>query len=131
MQLIDESLQELIEGEVVKGRVLEVSKDEVVVDIGYKSEGIIRAAEFADDDGNITVAAGDEVEVLLETSSSIRARLSSTVWALVSMCTASAAGRKGECFRLLSTRSRSRTSPTTSAPTLGYSGRVWRAERSN
>ncbi len=66
MQLIDESLKELVEGEVVKGRVLEVSKDEVVVDIGYKSEGIIRAAEFADEDGNITVAAGDEVEVLLE-----------------------------------------------------------------
>ncbi len=66
MQLIDESLQELVEGEVVKGRVLEVSNDEVVVDIGYKSEGIIRAAEFADADGNITVAAGDEVEVLLE-----------------------------------------------------------------
>ena len=66
MQLIDESLKELVEGEVVKGLVLEVSKDEVVVDIGYKSEGIIRAAEFADEDGNITVAAGDEVEVLLE-----------------------------------------------------------------
>ncbi len=66
MQLIDESLQELIEGEVVKGRILEINKDEVVVDIGYKSEGIIRAAEFADDDGNITIAVGDEVEVLLE-----------------------------------------------------------------
>ncbi len=66
MQLIDESLQELVEGEVVKGIVLEVSKDEVVVDIGYKSEGIIRAAEFADEAGKITVAAGDEVEVLLE-----------------------------------------------------------------
>ncbi|MEE3273895.1 MAG: 30S ribosomal protein S1, partial [Acidobacteriota bacterium] len=42
LQLIDQSLQELVEGEVVKGRVLEVSRDEVVVDIGYKSEGIMR-----------------------------------------------------------------------------------------
>ena len=66
LQLIDQSLQELIEGEVVKGRVLEVSKDEIVVDIGYKSEGVIRAAEFADKDGNVSIAPGDEVEVLLE-----------------------------------------------------------------
>ena len=66
LQLIDQSLQELIEGEVVKGRVLEVSRDEVVVDIGYKSEGVMRAAEFADKDGNVSIAPGDEVEVLLE-----------------------------------------------------------------
>ena len=51
MQLIDESLQELVEGEVVRGRVLEVSGDEVIVDIGYKSEGIVRAEEFADAEG--------------------------------------------------------------------------------
>ncbi|MEE3151632.1 MAG: S1 RNA-binding domain-containing protein, partial [Acidobacteriota bacterium] len=66
LQLIDQSLQELVEGEVVKGRVLEVSRDEIVVDIGYKSEGVIRAAEFADKDGNVSIAPGDEVEVLLE-----------------------------------------------------------------
>ncbi len=66
MQLIDQSLRELIEGEVVKGHVLEVSGGEVIVDIGYKSEGIVRAAEFANDEGIIEVAAGDEVEVLLE-----------------------------------------------------------------
>lgn len=66
MELIEQSLQELAEGEVVKGRVLEVDRDVVVVDIGYKSEGTIRAAEFADKDGNISVAPGDEVEVLLE-----------------------------------------------------------------
>jgi small subunit ribosomal protein S1 len=66
MQLIDQSLQELVEGEVVKGRVLEVGEDEVIVDIGYKSEGIVRLVEFRDDDGNIAVAPGDEVEVLLE-----------------------------------------------------------------
>jgi small subunit ribosomal protein S1 len=66
MLLIDQSLQELVEGEVVKGRVLEVGEDEVIVDIGYKSEGIVRLVEFRDDDGNIAVAPGDEVEVLLE-----------------------------------------------------------------
>jgi small subunit ribosomal protein S1 len=66
MQLIDQSLQELVEGEVVKGRVLEVGEDEVIVDIGYKSEGIVRLVEFRDENGNIAVAPGDEVEVLLE-----------------------------------------------------------------
>ncbi|MBU91160.1 MAG: 30S ribosomal protein S1 [Acidobacteria bacterium] len=66
LQLIDQSLQELVEGEVVKGRVLEVSRDEVVVDIGYKSEGIMRLAEFADKDGKVSIVPGDEVEVLLE-----------------------------------------------------------------
>jgi len=66
MQLIDQSLQELVEGEVVKGRVLEVAGDEVIVDIGYKSEGVVRVDEFRDDEGNIEVAPGDEVEVLLE-----------------------------------------------------------------
>jgi small subunit ribosomal protein S1 len=66
MQLIDQSLQELVEGEVVSGRVLEVGEDEVIVDIGYKSEGIINANEFRDEDGNVSVAVGDAVEVLLE-----------------------------------------------------------------
>jgi small subunit ribosomal protein S1 len=66
MQLIDQSLQELVEGEVVPGRVLEVGEDEVIVDIGYKSEGIINANEFRDDEGNVAVAVGDKVEVLLE-----------------------------------------------------------------
>ncbi|HJO29906.1 MAG TPA: S1 RNA-binding domain-containing protein, partial [Acidobacteriota bacterium] len=66
LQLIDQSLQELVEGEVVKGRVLEVSRDEVVVDIGYKSEGIMRLAEFAGKDGKVSIVPGDEVEVLLE-----------------------------------------------------------------
>jgi len=66
MQLIDQSLQELVEGEVVTGYVLEVSEDEVIVDIGYKSEGLVNANEFRDEDGVLSLAVGDEVEVLLE-----------------------------------------------------------------
>jgi len=66
MQLIDQSLKELVEGEVVTGRVLEVSVDEIIVDIGYKSEGIINAHEFRDEDGLVSIEVGDEVEVLLE-----------------------------------------------------------------
>ena len=57
-------------GEIVKGRVLSVSKDYVVVDIGYKSEGQIPIGEFRDDDGIIAVAEGDEVEVYVDQTES-------------------------------------------------------------
>ncbi|PYQ16892.1 MAG: 30S ribosomal protein S1, partial [Acidobacteria bacterium] len=54
------------EGEVVKGIVLQVSEAEVIVDVGYKSEGIIPIEEFRDETGQITVKRGDLVDVLLE-----------------------------------------------------------------
>jgi small subunit ribosomal protein S1 len=42
-------------GEIVKGRVLSITKDYVVVDIGYKSEGQIPIGEFRDAEGKVTV----------------------------------------------------------------------------
>src|SRR3982751_3622241 len=51
------------EGSIVKGRILEVRPREVLVDVGYKSEGVISLAEFEDVE-NLEV--GDEVDVLLE-----------------------------------------------------------------
>jgi small subunit ribosomal protein S1 len=51
------------EGSIVKGRILEVRPREVLVDIGYKSEGVIPITEFDDVD---SLEVGDEVEVLLE-----------------------------------------------------------------
>jgi small subunit ribosomal protein S1 len=62
-ELIAKSLRDFKEGSIVKGRILEVRPREVLVDIGYKSEGVIPASEF--DDMN-QVEVGDEVEVLLE-----------------------------------------------------------------
>jgi small subunit ribosomal protein S1 len=53
-------------GDIVTGRVLSVTKDYVVVDIGYKSEGQIPVSEFSNDDGDVTVAVGDEVEVYVD-----------------------------------------------------------------
>ncbi|MCO5052178.1 MAG: 30S ribosomal protein S1 [Verrucomicrobiae bacterium] len=50
-------------GEIVKGRVIEVRAKEALVDIGYKSEGVIPANEF---DDIKTVKVGDEVDVLIE-----------------------------------------------------------------
>src|SRR5215468_9534683 len=62
----DSSFQNIAEGEVVKGTVLKVTPSEVVVDVGYKSEGIISVGEFVDENGEVTVQAGDIVDVLLE-----------------------------------------------------------------
>ena len=50
-------------GEIVKGTVIEVRPKEVLVDIGYKSEGVIAANEFEDIK---TIKVGDEVNVLIE-----------------------------------------------------------------
>ena len=65
MQLYDQSLRNLSEGEVVMGNVIEVREKEVIVDIGFKSEGIINIGEFRDAEGVLAIAAGDQVEVLL------------------------------------------------------------------
>ena len=54
------------EGEIVQGRVIAVQRDAVVIDIGGKSEGMIAVSEFADPQGNITVKAGDQIEVYVE-----------------------------------------------------------------
>jgi small subunit ribosomal protein S1 len=53
-------------GDIVKGRVITVTKDFVVVDIGYKSEGQIPIHEFKDETGNVTVKEGDDVEVYVD-----------------------------------------------------------------
>src|SRR6266851_827662 len=50
------------EGSIVKGRILEIRPREVLVDIGYKSEGVIPLTEFEND----SLEVGDEVDVLLE-----------------------------------------------------------------
>jgi len=50
-------------GEIVKGNVIEVRPKEVLVDIGYKSEGVIPAVEFEDIK---VVKVGDEINVLIE-----------------------------------------------------------------
>ncbi len=65
-RLYDESFGNIQEGEVVKGRIVQVSDDYVMVDIGYKSEGQIPVREFIDENGEMNAAIGDEVDVLLE-----------------------------------------------------------------
>jgi small subunit ribosomal protein S1 len=66
LDMYDVSFKNFAEGEVVKGTVLQVSDSEVIVDVGYKSEGIIPVDEFRDETGKISVKPGDIVDVLLE-----------------------------------------------------------------
>src|SRR4026208_1538770 len=48
LDVYDNSFRNIAEGEVVKGTVLKVTASEVIVDVGYKSEGIIPIEEFGD-----------------------------------------------------------------------------------
>ncbi|MGH8443030.1 MAG: S1 RNA-binding domain-containing protein, partial [Nevskiaceae bacterium] len=68
-ELFEKSLtagQSMQPGSIVHARVLEVKPDVVIVDAGLKSEGVIPIIEFMNEQGEIKVAAGDEVEVALE-----------------------------------------------------------------
>jgi small subunit ribosomal protein S1 len=64
--MVEESFQHLREGDVVRGTVVAVTDSAVVVDIGFKSEGLIPRTEFLDRAGNVTVKSGDEIDVLVE-----------------------------------------------------------------
>jgi small subunit ribosomal protein S1 len=66
LDMYDVSFKNFAEGEVVKGTVLQVSESEVIVDVGYKSEGIIAIEEFRDETGKVNIKVGDIVDVLLE-----------------------------------------------------------------
>jgi small subunit ribosomal protein S1 len=62
-QLIAASVKNYREGSIVKGHILEKRPKEFLIDIGYKSEGVVSASEF---DNPEEINVGDEVEVLLE-----------------------------------------------------------------
>jgi small subunit ribosomal protein S1 len=66
MELYEESLKSIQEGGLVRGTIVHVNKEFVLVDIGYKSEGQIPIGEFIDAGGNVTARVGDPVDVLLE-----------------------------------------------------------------
>jgi small subunit ribosomal protein S1 len=56
----------LTEGEIIKGRVIKVTPSDVVVDIGYKSEGLLPVSEVTGYDGEVRVKRGDEIEVFID-----------------------------------------------------------------
>ncbi len=66
IEVYSETFKDFEEGEIVKGTVIKVSNDEVLVDIGYKSEGYIPASEFERlPSGEPNVKVGDEIDVYL------------------------------------------------------------------
>ncbi|MDR1776296.1 MAG: 30S ribosomal protein S1 [Desulfovibrio sp.] len=57
---------DLEEGSIVKGEIVRIDDDTVLVDVNFKSEGQIPAAEFRDAAGDITVNVGDRVDVYVQ-----------------------------------------------------------------
>ncbi len=65
---IDETIKYFNDGDIVEGTVVKVDRDEVLLDIGYKTEGVILARELSikhDVDPDEVVAVGDQVEALV------------------------------------------------------------------
>ncbi|MCK4249598.1 MAG: 30S ribosomal protein S1 [Candidatus Omnitrophica bacterium] len=62
-KVYEETLKSVKEGEIVKGTIVEIKSDTVLIDIGYKSEGFIPLSEFKNKED---LKAGDEIDVLLE-----------------------------------------------------------------
>ena len=60
-KLVENTLTNVSENEIVAGKVISISEKDVVIDIGFKSDGIVSRSEFGDE-----LAAGEEVEVYLE-----------------------------------------------------------------
>ena len=71
-EMYDQTLSKVVENEVVEGVVTSISKREVIVNIGYKSEGVIMAPEFR---YNPDLKVGDKVEVFVETAEDKKGQL--------------------------------------------------------
>ncbi|MFQ5960512.1 MAG: 30S ribosomal protein S1 [Candidatus Methylomirabilales bacterium] len=65
-EIYEQTFKDILEGEIVKGKVLDIETDSVIVDIGYKSEGSIPIKEFLNPQGQLIIQTGDVVEVYLE-----------------------------------------------------------------
>ena len=56
------------EGEILEGHVLKVTDKEVIVDFGYKSEGLVPIEQFKLPDGTVQVQRGDVIDVMIDRS---------------------------------------------------------------
>jgi small subunit ribosomal protein S1 len=66
--LLNETLKEddRLQGKVVSGTILTIENDIVVIDVGLKSEGAVTIKEFIEPGGEITIKAGDKIDVFVE-----------------------------------------------------------------
>ncbi len=62
--------KEIVPGKIIKGKVLKVTSSHVLVDVGFKSEGIIPREDFTDDQKISEIRSGDTVEAVVERSDS-------------------------------------------------------------
>ena len=58
--------QSFSEGEVITGRIIAISGGNVIIDVGFKSEGVIPIEQFMNDQGQVSVHTGDSIDVFLE-----------------------------------------------------------------
>src|ERR1700752_3241149 len=75
---IDKTIKYFNDGDIVEGTIVKVDRDEVLLDIGYKTEGVIPSRELSikhDVDPNAVVSVGDEVEALVLTKEDKEGRL--------------------------------------------------------
>src|SRR6201989_472929 len=75
---IEGTIKEFNDGDIVEGVIVRVDRDEVLLDIGYKTEGVIPSRELSikhDVDPNEVVSVGDEVEALVLTKEDKEGRL--------------------------------------------------------
>ena len=64
-QMLDESFKTLHTGEVVNGKVIDVKEDQIILNVGFKSDGIITRSEYSNDNGldlRTVVNVGDDME---------------------------------------------------------------------
>jgi len=66
MEMYEESFRRVEEGQVVQGRIVQVDKEFLLVDIGYKFEGQVPIAEVTGPDGTIDAEVGDTIDVMME-----------------------------------------------------------------
>ncbi|MEA3471179.1 MAG: 30S ribosomal protein S1, partial [Thermodesulfobacteriota bacterium] len=66
VELYEKSLQDVTTGKIVTGKIVQINEDIIMVDVGYKTEGRLNINEFKDENGDITVSVGDEIEVLVD-----------------------------------------------------------------
>jgi small subunit ribosomal protein S1 len=66
LDIYDKKMASFNEGDIIRGRVVKISASEVIIDIGYKSEGLMSPAEVTGYDGKVKIKPGDEIDVYLE-----------------------------------------------------------------
>ena len=66
LHIYEKRMSSFSEGDIVHGRILKLTPAEALIDIGYKSEGLLPISEVTGYDGQVAVKAGDEIDVFLE-----------------------------------------------------------------